>query len=159
MPSLFFDAVYDSWKPIQLAKYRDLLPFFQQYVRKNDSLLDYGIGHGWLENYFSENHFSFSRITGFDLNPLVVTKKIENVTYVVGKKLDSTETFDLVCCIDTIHLAKNVDLMLFVKKNGYLFITIPNTFKERMPAIKGKLIAEREIGDQEKSFFQLWQNV
>lgn len=159
MDSLFFEAIYESWKPIQMAKYQELLPLFKQHLPKKGSLLDYGIGPGWLELFLQENQFSFSKIIGFDLNPLVVAQKIESVEYIIGKELQTSQTFDTVCCFDTIHLVKNVDLMNFVKKEGYLFVSIPNTFKDRLTSFNGKLITEKTIGTQEKSFFQLWQKV
>lgn len=159
MVSAFFDAVYDSWKPKQLAKYQQLLPLFKQHLRPSQTLLDYGIGPGWLEEFFLEHHFSFQRIVGFDVNPLVVNRQVPGVEYVLTKSFDSKETFDVIACFDTIHLVKDPkQLEKHLNPHGLLFLSVPKTFQSKMPTFpKLKKLVEMEIGVEEKSLFQLWK--
>lgn len=96
---------------------------------------------------------------GYDVNPLVVNRKVPGVEYVIEKTFASKEKFDVICCFDTIHLVKDPQqLEKNLQPGGLLFLSIPKTFESKMPIFpKLKKVKEMDVGTEEKSLFVLWK--
>ncbi len=151
--------VYESWKPVQYAKYESMFQKIRDRIRKG-SLFDYGIGPGWLEMFFDEKGVRFDRIVGFDPEPKMTEPKLANVEYVHSGPLE--EEFDNVFCIDTAHLLKEPEEELphLVRKGGLLVVSVPMRFMNKMPEFKSMRVLEKGIvGSAEKDFFWAWEKV
>ncbi len=151
--------VYESWKPVQYAKYKGILEKVRQFIRKG-SLFDYGIGPGWLEMFLDEQGITFDRIVGFDTNPEMTEPRLANVEYVFEGPVE--EEFDNVFCIDTAHLLHEPEeeLAHLVRKGGLLVVSVPMRFMNKMPKFKNmRLLAKGIVGSREKDFFWAWEKV
>lgn len=148
---MFTDKIYSSWmKENQLAKYRELRGFLPDLSGR---VLDIGIGPGWFEEFLG------IKAVGLDVD--------KNSTAEVLASGDSIPfragIFDLVICLDTIHLLDGKDIKRVIKPRGLLLVshffnkgnekeveeTLLNMFNEF------KLLKRRVIGEKEKDLVML----
>ncbi len=154
----FSTKIYDSWKEKQLQKYEQLFPILKPFLSNEHRVLDLGIGKAWIEEFLSEKGFKFKKIIGVDISENAVTPKKSNIKYILSKKFNSKEKFDLIICFDSLHLLKNYNLMKLAKPSGIILISLPSRLKEKLVPFKSEnILAEGVIGKEEKDFFVLIQ--
>lgn len=140
-------------KDKQIQKYEDMINLLPNM---NDKIiLDVGCGPGWLEEFLTKK-YPKTKYIGIDINykPNIISS---------GDFLPfKSNTFDIVFCIDTIHLLKNInDMKIVLKSNGILIISEPlslfkedilNNFKDL------KLETKKIIGKEEKDILLIYKN-
>ena len=157
---LFSPAIYDSWKPVQLEKYRDLLPHIEKELKQCKTLLDLGVGKAWLEEFLEKQGFKFKRVLGVDVNQEAVTPKRDYIEYLITYESELVdETFDLVISFDSMHLLNCVDLCDYVKPKGFLLVSLPLKWKKEFDNLDLPVepLAEGKIGSRETDYFKFWQ--
>lgn len=153
---MFTHEIYDMWmEETQMQKYRELKDFLPQL--KNPSILDVGCGPGWIKTFISEKYKQF-RYIGVDVDKNSSTDIIAS-----GDKLPfKSNTFDIVLCIDTLHLLNDTnELVRVVRPGGYLIISLflrKASLLMKLEKNKNlKLISKNIIGDQEKDLLCILQ--
>ena len=153
---LFFPKIYDSWKEKQQEKYEDILRVVGPKLKDRGSLLDYGVGKGWLEEFLVSRGYLFKRIVGVDVDDERIAPRRSDVEYAITQDFRTKERFDVVVCIDTAHLlADPTKLTAYAKKGGLVLVSEPESFKQVINTILGNRIAEGTAGKQEKDHFIL----
>lgn len=144
-------------KETQMEKYRELKRFLPQI--RGPLILDVGCGPGWIKAIISKKYEQF-RYVGVD-----VDKNSSADIIASGNNLPfKSNTFDIVLCIDTLHLFNNIDeLVRVVKPSGYLIISL---FLRKASLLMGfeknknlKLISKDIIGRQERDLVEVFQKV
>lgn len=137
------EKAYASWKGIQLDKYEGMMPKLEPYLKRCKSLVDVGIGPGWFEDFLDGNGFRFDKILGVEKDfPREDWKNFYGA-------------FDLLVCIDTLHLLENPkEILQFLKPKGIALVSLPEKFGEKLDLFRGEDILERGVaGGKEKDYF------
>ena len=112
--------------------------WFAKYLNKQDVVLDLGCGNG--QNTHKASKF-VKRVVGVDYDefPLNIAKKTARTNNVTFKRMNleeklpfSNDTFDKVMLLDVLEHLRNrkhiiVDIKRVLKKNGLLFLSVPNS--------------------------------
>jgi len=152
--------VYETWKEKQIEKYVDLFPRIKEHLNSDMSVLDVGIGHAWLEQFFEEQNIRFKRVVGIEPDKKMAEPRQAGIEY--HKELEEiSEQFDLVISFDAAHLMDTpCKLIDYVKENGFLLVSVPLTFTNSLSVFTNlKVLSEGEIGTQEKDGFVFIQKV
>lgn len=131
-------------KEKQIQKYRELVEFLPEIEKKK--ILDVGCGPRWVEEFLKENN---------KINYIGIDTDYSPNIKASGDFLPfKNKTFDIVFCIDTLHLLEEKkELKRVLKNKGYLIISEPESLfkKEKLKKFKDlKLINKRIIGREEK---------
>lgn len=159
----FFSEIYGSWKEIQRGKYECLWQalgpgFFIALGQKR--VLDIGCGTGYFESFLAEKGIS-ANIIGADIE---FTKNVSPFVLADGSDLPfRTGIFDVVVCIDTIHLISTSDFRRVLKQGGLTLFGVffsESTYAKRLQTIRQKLagfeiLLEFETGGAERDYFVL----
>lgn len=147
--------IYDTWRKKQLQKYEELFPRIKEYLKKEWSVIDIGIGPAWLEDFLKEKGMNFKKIVGVDPDPKIIEPRKEYIEYHVTEHFETEEKFDLLICFDVLHLIKEPEKLLrLVKPGGYMLLSVPLKFKEKLDVFKElEPIAGGEIGKEEIDYF------
>jgi len=95
-------------------------------IKRNSKILDYGTGVG--ANIRLLKKFSINRISLYDQNKQLLNKLIKKNNFTTN--YNPKTKYDLIVCTDVFEHIKNdkeifIRLIEKLKKNGYLFITVP----------------------------------
>ena len=151
----FSTDIYESWREKQLEKYSDLFPRIKNYLKKEYSVLDIGIGKAWFEEFFGSEKIKFKEVIGMDVDERMTLPQKKGITYFITDDFLTAKKFDLVVCFDTLHLLKDPRRVLDYSKNLVL-VSLPMAFKGKLDVFRGQNIMEEgEIGKQEKDYFVL----
>ncbi len=152
---MFFEKIYDSWKKKQEEKYKIFIRAVKKHVKERNSLIDVGIGRGWFEQFMKTKGLNFKKIVGVDPKAKV---NDENIKIIRKEKYSTSESFDLLVCIDTLHLIDQKYLDSFNAK--YLLISVPKKFKNMLDYFrKYDVLEEGEAGEEEKDYYLLVKKV
>jgi len=152
----FFDRIYESWKPKQLEKFEQILPFFKMHFKEKSSMLDLGIGRAWFEGFLLDKGFRLGKVVGVDVSELLVKPRLSWIDYRFSKSFETEERFDCVVCIDSLHLLPDKQIQKFANPKGLVLVSIPNTFLHELPKFKGcEVLHEGFVGEMEKDYFQI----
>jgi len=156
---MFSDSIYESWKKLQIPKYKDIFPKIQDYLQNNFKVLDFGVGKAWFEEFLAERDFVFEKIVGYDISEKAVDPKIDGIEYVIEKKLKTDEKFDFVIAFDSLHKVDDPKVILdYAKEDALILVSTPEKFKKVLEPFKDfEKIIEGEIGEIEKDFFILFK--
>ena len=158
MPAEFFDKIYDSWKPKQLEKFEQAFPLLKMHLKEKQAMLDLGIGKAWFECFLYDRGFKLGRIVGVDINELLVKPRLSWIEYKFSKNFQTSEKFDWVVCIDSLHLLEDKNILKFLKPKGFALVCLPSTFLHEFPKFENaEVLHEGFIGNQEKDYFQVLQ--
>ena len=155
---MFTQKIYDKWmEKTQKEKYTDLEKLLPNV--KNPLILDVGCGPAWVKDVISEKYPEF-RYIGVDVekgSSADIIASGDNLPFKSG-------TFDIVFCIDTLHLLNNInELVRVVKPSGYLIISLflrkAHLLAELEENKNLKLISKDIIGKQEKDLVEIFQKV
>lgn len=113
---------YQSWRPIQWAKYEKMWPRISPYFRSPIKLLDVGVGKGWFEDFLIQKGVK-GRFVGVDVSEEAVRPRKPYIEYYIGRMPDGL--FDIVVCIDALHLLPERNLWPWVADRGALLIALP----------------------------------
>lgn len=146
---MFSKSVYPSWKAKQEEKYGDILKALTANdIRLHGSMLDIGIGDGWFEDFLAKGGIRLDRIVGVE--PEDNIKHLPNVGYAFARRFETDERFDIVVCIDALHLV-DYDITHFAKPGGVIIACVPLSFAGALEKLnKTKPIIKQEIGTQER---------
>jgi SAM-dependent methyltransferase len=151
----FSTDIYESWREKQLEKYSDLFPKVKDYLKREYSVLDIGIGKAWFEEFLEAKRVRFKEIIGIDADERMTLPQKKGITYFITDDFLTTKKFDFVVCFDTLHLLKDPRRILGYSKNLVL-VSLPMAFKDRLDPFRSQNILEQgEIGKQEKDYFVL----
>jgi len=154
----FFDKVYESWKPKQLQKFEQLLPFLKMHLKKEHSVLDLGVGKAWFESFLLDRDFKLGRIVGVDVNEFLVNPKRSWIQYAFSKNFQAKEKFDWVVCFDSLHLFSDKQVLKFLKPKGFALIALPVSLMREIPKFpQAQVLHEGFVGVEEKDYFQILQ--
>ena len=158
MDVLFFDKVYESWRPKQLQKFEQLRPFLKMHLKKEHSILDLGIGRAWFESFLLDRDLKLGKIVGVDLNEFLVNPKLSWIQYEFSKNFQTKEKFDWVVCFDSLHLFSDKQVLKFLKPKGFALIALPVSLMHEIPKFPhARVLHEGFVGVEEKDYFQLLQ--
>jgi len=134
--SMFFDKIYGSWEDIQKKKYEKMMQIMPDLAGKK--ILDIGIGSGYFEGFLKANGID-ADIIGVD-----VSKEMhEGSVRADGDELPFVDSsFDMVICLDTIHLIITDDFRRVLRKDGLVLFSIffnKQNFDEKRDMIKNRL--------------------
>ena len=95
-------------------------------IKRNSKILDYGTGVG--ANIRLLKKFSINKISLYDQNKQLLNKLIKKNNFTTN--YNPKTKYDLIVCTDVFEHIKNdkeifIRLIEKLKKNGYLFITVP----------------------------------
>lgn len=115
----FFSKIYHSWSEIQNEKYHKIIDILKENdIRITGKILDVGCGPLYFEKFLESRGIS-AEITCTDIEK----QDAENFVRARGEKLPfSDRYFDMVFCMDSIHLIENADDIFRVMKNGGFLI-------------------------------------
>ena len=134
---MFFDKIYGSWKGIQKKKYEKMMEILPNLGDKR--ILDIGIGSGYFEEFLKSKGID-ADIIGIDTSKEMVKG---NVAVADGNELPFVNnSFDMVICLDTLHLIKNNDFSRLLKRGGLVLFSIffnKQNFEERKGMMKSVL--------------------
>jgi len=151
----FSTDIYGSWREKQLEKYSDLFPRLKDYLKREYSVLDVGIGKAWFEEFLEGKKVKFKEVIGIDMDERMTLPQKKGITYFITDDFLTTKKFDFVVCFDTLHLLKDSRRILDYSRNLVL-VSLPMAFKEKLGAFKSlNVIEQGEIGKQEKDYFVL----
>ena len=155
---MFTQKIYEKWmKETQMQKYRELETLLPQI--QNPSILDVGCDHGWIKTIINEKYEQFHYI-GVDVDKDSLADIIAS-----GDNLPfKSNTFDIVFCIDTVHLLNDLnELVRVIKPNGYLIVSLflrkASLLMEFEKDKNLKLISKDIIGRQERDLVEVFQKV
>lgn len=140
---MLMEKAYASWKGIQDEKYAGILSKLAPHIKGCKSLVDVGIGPGWFEDFLDGNGFRFEKILGVEKDfPREDWKNFYGA-------------FDLLVCIDTLHLLEDAgEILHFLKPNGIALVSLPEKFSGKLDLFQGGDILERgAAGGKEKDYF------
>lgn len=158
MPEGFSTKIYEAWHKKQLQKYKDIFPRIKRYLKKDMTVIDIGIGPGWLEEFLRDKGFKFKKIVGVDTDPKIVEPRKWYVEYHITDHFSTDEKFDLLICFDTLHLIKRPKkkLLNMVKPNGFALFSLPLKFKRIFDLfVDQEIIEAGEMGEDEIDYFIL----
>ena len=143
--------IYSAWRSAQHEKYADVYPKIKAHLRNDMTVLDFGVGPAWFEEFLRGKGLEFKRIVGVDPDAGMTKPQKEYIEYKTSLG-DVKEKFDLVIAFDSAHLSDG-DLMEHVKEEGFLLASVPLKFRAVLNNPKGNVIAQGEIGKTEKDQF------
>lgn len=157
---MFSNAIYESWKKIQLEKYEDIFPRIQKYLQNSFKVLDFGIGKAWFEEFLGERDIIFEKIAGFDVNEKAVKPRKQGIEYIIAQKLETDKKFDFIIAFDSLHLIENpLKLLEFAAPRALILIATPQNFASVLEPFNSlEKIEYGEIGETEKDHFILIRN-
>jgi 2-polyprenyl-3-methyl-5-hydroxy-6-metoxy-1,4-benzoquinol methylase len=145
--------IYESWRKKQWEKYEDLFPKIKNHLKREWTVIDIGIGPGWLEELLWENGFKFRKIVGVEPDKKMVERK-PYIKYHITQNFRTREKFDFLICFDTVHLIDDpIHLLGLVKKKGHVLFSVPMRFKKKLDFLDVKPIKKGMIGKEEKDYF------
>ena len=129
---MFCDKIYPRWmRNVQKKKIKNIL----DNVKISGKILDLGSGPGFLEELVEGDIIAID-IDIENLKKAKVLKVLANGDYLPFKKV-----FDVIFCIDILHLLKNIDdIGDVLKKNGKIIASIfcnEHNFEEKSKWLKG----------------------
>lgn len=163
---MFFSEIYQSWKRIQREKYEGLWnilgkDFFAAFEKKR--VLDLGCGSGYFESFLRSKGVD-AGIIGADVE---FTKNVSPFVIADGDSLPFRDgSFDIVVCVDTVHLLGGSDFRRVLKENGILLMSAffnNVNYGERAEMLKQRLngfeiLLEFEVGEREKDYVIIAKN-
>lgn len=104
--------------------------FLKNYLKENDSILDYGCGGGFLLNKFSNKGFNIEGID-IDKESINYIKKNHNYKVILGDYKDLKKKYNLIILFGVFEHIDEPKLFLkkimsHLKFGGHIFIAIPN---------------------------------
>jgi len=152
---VYTSEIYKSWRRKQWEKYEDLFPKIKNHLDNDWSVIDIGIGPGWLEELLHDNGFRFRKIVGVEPDEKMIEPK-PYIKYKITDHFKTKEKFDLLICFDTVHLiTKPVELLGFVKRGGLVLFSVPLRFKKKLDFLDISPLESGEIGKEEMDYFIL----
>lgn len=136
MTSKFFSKIYCAWEKKQIKKYEKILDIFKECEIdiKNCKCLNIGCSNFFLEKFLLEKNLFPKNFISIDVDKsiskeykLLRKNFLKNkITFILasGDKLPfNKESFDIIFCIDVIHLLKNLnDVYYVLNSKGYLVV-------------------------------------
>ncbi|MFH1751866.1 MAG: methyltransferase domain-containing protein [archaeon] len=153
---------YDSWKPLQQEKYVELFPLIKNFLSKDFTVLDLGIGKAWFYGFLKQENFVFKKVVGIDIDEKAIAPRSNQIEYFLTENFSSKQRFDLIVCFDSFHLLNDYNLFDFTKKNSLILISLPLKWEKKLLEFKNKnsnlnVLVEGIIGVKEKDFFCLFK--
>ena len=161
MASTFFHQLYDkAWKDKQLAKYRDLLPVLKEFLPPEPTVLDFGIGPGWLWPFLKENGLPVKKVYGIDESEERVEPKQKDIAYYFSvedfMKANPKVELDGLFFVDSLQFLEFEDarqLKGLLKRGGVVVISLPRSQAGLLHNFDfGPIEWEGEVGEQEKDW-------
>ncbi|MBI4018363.1 MAG: class I SAM-dependent methyltransferase [Candidatus Aenigmarchaeota archaeon] len=160
MISMFFSKIYESWKETQRSKYESLWralgkDFFAAF--QSSRVLDLGCGSGYFESFLQSKGVN-APVIGADIE---FTQKVRPFVLADGSELPFRDgIFDVVVCIDTVHLLQGSDFRRVLRDRGLALFSVffnESNFEQRVAMLKGRLngfeiLLEFEAGFREKDY-------
>ena len=155
---MFFDKIYGSWKEIQFSKYEKMLEILPGLRGKQ--ILDIGIGTGYFESFLQKKGIK-ANIVGIDTGKEIIPGKNARAD---GNELPFIdESFDMIICLDTMHLINSSDFRRVLKPNGIVLFSIffnKQNLEEKRATLRSrlagfKILKELELEDKENEYFVL----
>ena len=153
----FSTKIYEAWHRKQLQKYKDVFPRIKKYLKKDMTVIDIGIGPGWLEEFLKDKGFKFEKIVGVDTDAEITEPRKQYIKYHITDHFSTKEKFDFLICFDTLHLIKKpVELLNMLKPGGFALFSLPLRFKRLFDLFVDQEIVEAgKIGKDEIDYFIL----
>jgi ubiquinone/menaquinone biosynthesis C-methylase UbiE len=140
----FFPGIYKLWKPLQEKKYRAIVKILPPLKGR---ILDLGSGSGYFELFLKNQGQDVSNIVSLDKDAEMLKQDTYSKTKILGDGdflPFRSECFDLVVCIDALHLLKNNDFLRVMKPRAFILVSI--FFKREDYIKKQELIKESLCG-------------
>ena len=118
---MYSDKIYNSWKPIQNEKYKQIVKNIDIRPLLKLPTADIGIGSGIFEEFLQKRGIEIKNIIGVDKNVNMIKKqrvKLKNIIADANSLPFKDNIFGFIICLDTIHLIKNVKEIKRVLKNN-----------------------------------------
>ena len=124
---MYSDKIYNSWKPIQNEKYKQIVKNIDIRPLLKLPAADIGIGSGIFEEFLQKRGIEIKNIIGVDKNVNMIKKqrvKLKNIIADANSLPFKDNIFGFIICLDTIHLIKNVkEIKRVLKNHGYLLLS------------------------------------
>ena len=115
------------------------------------SVLDVGVGEGWFYEFLENKGLVFRRVVGVDVDERV--KRREGLDYVFTRHYSGDERFDLVVCLDALHLV-SYDVAGFARAGGFVLVSVPERFGSELVRLNNtKTVIEGVAGRRERDRF------
>jgi ubiquinone/menaquinone biosynthesis C-methylase UbiE len=137
-------SIYNSWHGIQLKKYEKIIKIMPDL--SNKKILDIGIGSGYFEEFLNSKGIK-ADIIGLDISKEMIkqAKILMPLIIADGDELPFPDnSFDMIICLDTIHLIKEHDFSRILKPSSLALISI--FFNKQDYEQKRNLLIERLKG-------------
>jgi len=135
-------SVYGSWKETQLKKYEKILAILPDLVNKK--ILDIGFGSGYFEEFLKSKGIK-ANIIGLDPSKEMLNQRKISLPVIIadGNELPFPDNcFDMIICLDTIHLIKSNDFSRILKPYGLALLSIffnKQSYEEKRNSLIEKL--------------------
>lgn len=125
---MFFEEIYESWKPKQFKKYEELsrhVDLKKLFHKKR--VLDIASGPCWFEEFLSSRSVDASGFIAVDKSMKHLLERTAQVPAICSdiKKLEKpgVSLFDAIVAIDCLHLI-DFDFKKYMKKNGIVVASL-----------------------------------
>lgn len=120
----FFSKIYGSWNETQKEKYERILSLMKEHeIKFSGNVLDVGCGPFFFEKFLEEHGIATKNFTCVDIE----SQDSEKFTFMKANGSDlpfQKNHFDLLFCLDAIHLIKDSsEFKRVLKKGGYAIIS------------------------------------
>jgi ubiquinone/menaquinone biosynthesis C-methylase UbiE len=127
----FFNRIYDSWRDIQTEKYRHIVERIGISVFEDKLIVDAGASTGFLFDFFRECKLNVRMIcTDIDKVSIKHNKCEFKLVCDVQRMPFKKHVFDIMFCIDVLHLLESLDTSL-LKQNGILILGVIKKHEEK----------------------------
>ncbi len=134
----FFTKIYESWRKIQYEKYEVILENLRLYGLElnNKYIFDLGSSKGFLHDFLEEKGIKPRVFVAMDVDKEAIRKNRTSLKVLGrGEALPfKREIFDVIFCIDVLHLLKRVVDIDPLKNGGVLIISLPERYEHKMNA-------------------------
>ncbi len=134
----FFTKIYESWRKIQYEKYEVILENLGLYGLElnNKYIFDVGSSKGFLHDFLEERGIKPRVFVAMDVDKEAIRKNRTSLKVVgMGEALPfKREIFDVIFCIDVLHLLKRKIDIEPLKNGGILIISLPKRYEHKMNA-------------------------
>ncbi len=142
----FFSHIYESWREMQYEKYEAI---FRELESANASVrgktvVDVGSAQGFLIDFMRGQGIQTKLYVGVDVDKSAIRKLNSQLKILASAEAlpFKEEVFDVMFCIDVIHLLKDKLDLSPVKEDGVVVVALPSRHESKLQRFVEDMSAE-----------------